>query len=110
MSLCSSGDQSRRSDVLREAYYADRDLILSPSLFFQQSGYRRRKLVNGFWFAQESLNSRAPSFLLAIVSRKHDDRSIAAVCHALRTEYQLQPVEARQIVVNNDRVVGSAAL
>jgi len=64
-----------------------RHLIPSPFLFFKQSRYRRRNLVDGVWLAQEGVNAGAPGFLLAIVSWKHDDRSMATVREALRTEY-----------------------
>ena len=62
-----------------------RDLGNLPT-FFKQSVYRRKNLVNGFWLAQESINAGAPGFLFAIVSRKHDDRRVASVRHAPRTE------------------------
>jgi hypothetical protein len=45
-----------------------RHLVPSPFLFFKQSRYRRRNLVDGVWLAQEGVNAGAPSFLLAIVS------------------------------------------
>lgn len=72
---------------IRQQYHQE-DRRLIPSLFvFKQSGHRRRNLVDGFWLAQESVNAGAPGFFLAIVSRKHDEWSMAAVRHALRTEY-----------------------
>ena len=73
----------------------DRRLILSRFPFFKQSGYRRSNSVNGIWLAQESVNTRAPSFFLAVISRKHKDCRVAPVSHAPHTQNQLQPAEAR---------------
>jgi hypothetical protein len=54
--------------IRQQCQQEDRRLIPSLFVFFKQSGYRRRNLVDGFWLAQESVNAGAPSFFLAIVS------------------------------------------
>jgi hypothetical protein len=58
----------RRPCAKTEFQNAGRRLILSRFPFFKQSGYRRSNSVNGIWLAQESADSRAPSFLFAVIS------------------------------------------
>lgn|SRR5882724_1540948 len=54
--------------IRQQCQQEDRRLIPSHFLFFKQSRYRRRNLVDGAWLAQEGVNAGAPGFLLAIVS------------------------------------------